>query len=443
MNYVENTNVKISTTSDLSEWVGPNVLLGGTEPQIRATVPTVEPDVFDFTDRLYALHELEGFPNGYTTGAGGTSPSNAIPIYNILRSVQYLQTLLGNYSHLSYDTIQLRFTLSDPKSMVGGILLGWYPYIDWFDKNPEETMIAMASAGTAWDPYLANFSPNTQLATFGQSNDYAFTIPWTLKTSTWPTQAIKQLDNSGPQQRSPWGEPVLWWKTLPGAASLVETGLPAYLKIFVSFKGLKFYGPGIQFNSEQVVTQSGLELAAVAEVASTLSTAAGTAMVSEDIIDRFIPKSDISESAFPGTYDQPKAVQMAYYGDTTSCDFPLTSPIFSNFSESSAPPVSTVLDFLKRPQYIGMFESSDTFIFQNDPATPFTLPTTATWFRFFAMLNRYWRGTIEAHFIVAGHPLVEVEFTSALSFRGANSPVAAPSQKSAAFFYPHNYIPRE
>jgi len=120
--------------------------------------------------------------------------------------------------------------------------------------------------------------------------------------------------------------------------------------------------------------------------------------------------------ANPGNFDNPQAVQMSYFGDTTSVSFPQTRPIFKNGLPSpNENPVPRVSDFLKRPQYIGRGLSGNTDEYFANPMQPnmdLGWVSAANYFRYFGMINRFWRGTLLLHFIVAGHPLIELEFKS-------------------------------
>lgn len=418
MDYVENTNAKSVTSSDLSQWVGPDVSVAPPTYDIRNHSDTVEPDRFDWTNRLFALHELSGKPSGWSLGPSAPDQTLAIPLFNIFRVADILTPPFTRYRSFVYDSIEVRATISDPKGLVGGVHLGWYPFIDHFDKNPVESIAAIKLAGpTQWFQWQSNFSPNTQLAPFGTSADLSWSIPWTFKTPNWLTSVALALDNSGPDERSPWGEPVFWWWQLPSAQSLVAEGLPALLKIFISFKGLRFFGPGPQLS-----LQSGLEVVAAAEVATSVASALGTAIVGDSFLDRFLPKEEISEIGLTSTYDEPKSVQLAYFGDTTSCGFPLTTPIFSPFLSGSNPTVPEVHEFLSRPQYLTTFVGDGVNV-HNNPLSPMQVstPTYSTWLRFFGMLNRYWRGTLNVHFIILGHPLVEVEFKATVRYLNSNN----------------------
>lgn len=186
------------------------------------------------------------------------------------------------------------------------------------------------------------------------------------------------LDNTIPSRRSAWGDPVFWWTSLPGVVSTVDNPLPAHLKFFITVHGMKFYGP-----SYNIVQQSGIEVAALAEVATAVASAVGVEEAASSFLDRFIPQEDVEDLDSQGTFQNPDAVQLAYFGDMTSTEYPTTSPIFSNYVDSIPAPIPTVHEFLKRPQYICTFQSNTSKTIYGDPMQ-FTDDGKAlnTWFRF-------------------------------------------------------------
>jgi hypothetical protein len=136
-----------------------------------------------------------------------------------------------------------------------------------------------------------------------------------------------------------------------------------------------------------------------------------------------------------GSYERPTAVQMAYAGDTTSNGPPPTNPIFFDMLKSKLPrhPVS---EFIGRKQYLmKMTTGSSSEIFYNSPTFPYGVSTAgkhmATWLRYFAMLNTFWRGTIVYSFVILGHPMVETKYSFVLSYP-PESTVVTPNLSTAS-----------
>lgn len=420
---IENTNTKIVSTSDLSEWVGPTTTTPDVVPHIpRSMQDLVESDHFDWTERLFSFDEIADYPDGIPIGPTQTTNFGIYDVFSLLRQYTILGFPLGKYSALSYDAIEVRFTLSDPKNLVGGMHVGWWPYIDWYDKNPEETFDTINA-----EPFLLTGfvnGPYTHMMPFGMSEDVSFTIPWSFKTPVIRCSLVLETDNSQPGQRSLYGTPCVWWTMLENSSYITTVTNPAALRIFAKFKNLRFYGPS---NEATVFSQSGLEVAAGAEVVTAVASALGADAMVDKFTSMFVPGEEVTEIASTATYDEPQAVQLAYFGDTTSCTYPTTTPIFSPHLNMSSIPVPSVHEMLSRPQYLGSFTSavSDFTEYINNPLQLFRQSSNSTstannYFRFFGMLNRYWRGTINIHFVVAGHPLVQVQFSAFVAYANSN-----------------------
>lgn len=410
MDLIENTNPKFSTSSDLSEWVGPQTLTAPPAVIPRSVGETVEPDHLDWTERLLSLDQLVlGNDAGISIGPLSNSAWSAR--LNELFRLQLLQYSLSKYRAFSYDSVDVRFTMNDPKNLMGGVIFGWSPYVDYYDEDPPFIDDVLSGDDILWTG-LVN-GPYSQLALFGMSNDVSFKIPWTYKFSCYLSEWIT-LEHSGTGQdaRPPWGAPLIWMKMLD--SSYVTTiQNPAKVRIFCKFNGLKFYGPNESVGDVLFAhPQSGLETVVAAEIASVAASALGSAV---GMGDAMYP-TDNSVSA---TYEAPQAVQMAFFGDTTSVTFPPTSPIFSAYSAPSDVPIPSVLEILKRPQLIAI--SSDQVInLVNNPVAfrENTVDKFTTYFKWFAALNRFWRGTINFHVVVAGHAMVQQQLVVTVTYPG-------------------------
>ena len=412
---VENDNATFTTTSDLSEWAGPE-MINPLLPAIpgRDPTPTVEPDEFDWTDRL--IEVSAPFPDGIPMSSAEGTTYYSFPLLATLKVADIFKSLLGKYYAFSYDSITITLTTSDPKGLVGGMLVGWIPYIDYFDKGPTQTMEAWKS-----DPLLMHAiynNPNTQLVTFGASQDITMTIPWTFKFPFYLVKWVAQETTDTQDGRPPHGYPIFWMDMLRSffVSSVI---MPARVRIFARFNGLKFYGP--MRNAADLELQSGGGALAMAAVNAAVT--AGTTIVTDTLVSKIKslggPSINTGESS-TDNFDRPQAVQMAYLGDTTSTGPPLVDPIFIPASPASREAVPSVLEMLKRPQYLTTFDTSRTSsaVITNNP-TGFGINARSNYFQYFGMINRYWRGTMILHVIVAGHPFIEVSFKARVSYPGS------------------------
>jgi len=201
------------------------------------------------------------------------------------------------------------------------------------------------------------------------------------------------------------------------------------MNIFFKFNNLRWFGPtnDPRFMSA-VERQSGA--AVVGAAASAIAASVGVDVISDTLNDLLVPKEDIEEYADVGTFDLPQAVQLAYLGDTTSCGYPNTTPIFKTSRKVDRSHTPNVLEMLRRPQFLVGLTTAATspLVFSNDPMSfqwydpfedvPGAKPPKAHYFRWFGMCNRYWRGTVIFHVVVAGHPLVQVQLDARVSYKG-------------------------
>lgn len=419
MDKVENTQEKVAMKGPTSQIVGPEKeIIAPTMVAVRGKYTGVPEDTIDWSKRLFSIDEVLGHPLGLDMGPALTSEGSYM-INHLFKDVEILSVACRKYWALKYDQIEVNFTLSNPKNLVGGVHLGWWPYQDYYDKNSTETMTViyaspMLSQGLINGPY-------THQNLYGMAKDTMFTIPWPYKTPVMPSALLTADDETDPALRPVYGTPILWWQQLPNTAYVTSVANPAKMHIWVRFVGLEFFGPTNQNLTEVIEKQSGAAVTAAVALASTVI---GDEVVglANDLGDMMFPKDEPEEMAEAGTYDLPQAVQLAYCGDTTNMDYPNTSPIFYEAYKPEGPPISTVAEMLSRPQYLGSFTTSTATatLVSNNPmsfeAPGGTIWNKATYFRWFGMLNRYWRGTICLHVVTAGHPMVEVQLESMIQY---------------------------
>ena len=413
---IENTTETHTLTSDLSEWAGPVELTIDTrDAPTRNLDNTVEPDKFDWTSRLLDLtyDSILGYP------LSPSSPTSffSFPLFSRVRQMILMRDLFTKFYGFSYSSVDVKITVSDPKGIVGGYMCGWVPYLDYFDKGPDQTMAVWHSTG----PLVTTLynHPNTIMGTFGNSQDISFTIPWSFRYPMYRCKWVLDETPDTQDGRPPPGYPIIWFDRMP-CFDVTGFPMPARLKVFAKFNDLKWYGPGLIVDEVLLDAQSGFASAASTFVST--ATAVGATILTDKITSAF-SKQGYPVSTGDGdsdTFAKPQAVQMAYAGDTTSTGPPIVDPMLIPVRPNPQPSPS-VLDFLRRPQYIGRVTTDDVRINIFADPTSFGIGAYWNYFRYFAMVNRYWRGTIKLHFIIAGHPLVEVRSTIITVYPGAGS----------------------
>lgn len=413
MDVLQNTQERAYTTiSGLSDFSGGAPILQDF-PNDGLTIgeDKVVPDHLDFANRTF-----EFFPEVLNVDYIPYGPSNfgtkMWNIWQLFKSSKVLSNMLDYYEGVTYDSIQFRFTLSNPKGISGSVVVGGGPHVNWFGVpfGQYETKYSQNNM-TIQSLMLA---PEAHLMSFSEAKDVIFTLPWQSNTSYWPTQAILNYSGSSDSNNLWPGVPVTFCQSLSAeyVSSVTDS---ARLRMFITFTGLRWLGPRVLTTSlakAKFVRQSGLEPAAMVAMVD------AAAVVGSEILSNAFEASRSSfdhEGESVGTYDAPQAVQMSYVGDSTSVGAPPVSPIFRSWMDN--PRLDhEVLDFLKRPQWIGSHLTGQSKTYYANPVAPLGLSglngsnQQCTYFRFFSKVNSYWRGTIKIHFVIMAHPAVEVSY---------------------------------
>lgn len=468
MENVENTVVKPSVTrTDLSDWSGAPVK----EPPVKLDIVKIEErvvgDSLDIGLRGFdLLEEAYGLPDGLSYGPASAPLAVYHPI-NLFRFSETMVPLVRFYEGVSWDSIQFRITLSNPKGIAGGIATGVFPYPKWNTGSFNDQR-------TAWDlnhmtrQHLI-LSPQSELMTCGEAKDVVFNVPWQYNVPYIPYKYLygggSYSDASSATPLWP-GTPVLYFISL-GMYYVSSQAYPANIKVFITFDNLKWYGPRAVAQSGEFVPnqepehplifdfeewestwhldnsflleplilkmeqdlyeqrvdlklepQSGLESAVMASVVTSMGA------VGAEIMDAFVPdtvRPDPSVSSNHGTYENPQAVQLAYVGDSTKVGPPSTTPFFKDYGDDGT--MHPVSDYIGQPQYIGNYTSGseDLVLYANPTAPRGTVDLngndqSCTYLRYFSQCASYWRGTIIFDIVIMGTPLVEVEYLFRISY---------------------------
>lgn len=411
---MENETYAVETATPLSEVSGPGLLttdVVDTPPRLDDQGPG---DTFDWTKRLVEWSALtHPGPDGISFGPAAPATYVYSHLLKDMLKWKMHELVSTRYYGFSYKAIKIRVTLSNPKNLVGGAAVGWFPYVDYFDESPVGTVgVWMADTKSTYS--LIN-STDSQLLLYGSAQDVQLTIPWTFKFPMFTTEWQRQLAEDSQESRPPHGSPIFYVTQIGGGPTAVsDLATNAFLRFYVEFEGLQYFGPQNVF-----VAQSGaagvMAAAAVGAAAeSGLSYFAGKIAEATGIEEYSTPKA--------GNYDNPQAVQMSYFGDTTSVEFPQTRPIFKNGLPSpNMTTIPRIHDFIAKPFLIATSKTSASYqAIAINPTRMMDIPSSCNYMAYFAMLSRYWRGGINLHFVVAGHPLVETELTVFVDYDNEN-----------------------
>jgi len=424
MENLENaTVVQPATKSDLSDWIGAPVIPDPVPTEgVRVGEDKVVPDYLAFANRTY-----EFLPDAYGIDHLSIGPANSTTsmwsLWDLMNNGIF-DSLATYYEGIAYDSVQFRFTLSNPKGIAGAVAVGVVPYVNWFGDAFNNTVGHMTQNNMTYQHML--LAPDMQLMNYGAGQDAVVDIPWQSNFSYWPTSAIGSYSPSTSGNNMPPGVPVIVVSDVVSRFVSSQTQ-PAQLRIFVNFKNLRWLGPRADTSGatmyhkgnmpKDMCPQSGVEPLAIAALGSVIVDAAVN-VGAEIIGDVLSPSvSSFDENVYKsGTFEAPQAVQMAYAGDTTSVGPPSTTPIFRSWMDQPRSKHS-VLEMLRDPQFLEtMITGASEGKYWANPTAPRGVPSVSTanqdctYFRFFSKVAQYWRGTINFHFLICGHPMIEVEY---------------------------------
>lgn len=418
MEIVQNAQQHEVTRSNLSDWVGDEILtsqslLSG----VRVGEDRALPNHSSVDHRMYSVISPSSNSLNDTINVGpGDMDVRVFPIHRVFQNPA-LEAMSRLYSYVSYDSVDVTISMSDPKGLLGAFVAGYYPYVPWFQTRSSSLEASRHSVNDMTKQRLM-LSPESHLAHFSAAQDVKFSVPWTLPS---PHVAVEKLwsNNAGISQFVNYGEPVLYVCPLAATSLDPNSEVTAKVRMYVKFNNLRWFGAHV------TSAQSGLETAMAigAGLAVESAVSAGAEIVS-DAVSTFVG-GGVDDDEVPDSYNDPIAVQPAYVGDSTRVGPPPNTPIFTRFMRAAQN--DSVHKFLSTPQYLSLFQfpSTGPITLWANPVDPYggslSNPNgTATYFNFFSQMAQFWRGTINFHFVICGHPFVEVEYVCSISYPDRN-----------------------
>lgn len=403
--------------SSLSQWVGPGeAVLDEPNPPPRKDDEQIPFDQFPWSDRLVQVKPTVDIGPGLVPDYGYMNPINEYFLYFPL-----FRHTAEKYTFVNWDSIEVTLTLSAPKSIVGAVMVSWFPYVDFFDESPVGTVDVYLDNSLNHNFYTFINSSNSQIMVYGQASTATMIIPWSFKEAMLPIEHIYQENDVSPQSARPnHGWPICVFKQM--VASYISTvEMPATLRWFVKIKGLRLAGPTAgEISPLRIEAQSGLEpLGAVALAAAT---EAGLSYITDAVVGAANTASpSVTDNVIEGSFEYPQSVQMSYFGDTSSVGFPETKPLLNaGMQKPENPSDWKVHDFLKRPQFVGLANNvgspGDIHVHPFHLGTTASAVTGSNYFGFFGLLNQFWRGTLIYDFLILGHDFVECSFRVRVDF---------------------------
>lgn len=435
--------------SDLSDFVGSELTAyDGMGDALRIGQDKVVADHMDYALRAYDFFQ-EGFGMASLPYGPSSAPTREFALVELMRESATFQQMLYFFDGVAYDSVNFRITCSAPKGLTGGFIVGSYPYQPWGDTDLA-TYYASHDLNDMTRRHLT-LSPYSALVCYSQAEDVSFEIPW-QHNADYLTR--KYIQSGSDFFHQPWpGTPILYFVDA-GSRYVSSQSLPAIIRVFVKFTNLRFVAPSVLTqvkNGEQVVEDSvedffdqlnakqdlwrespklaWLETAdrdffddifhdrdpflhqSGAEVGVMAAATAGTEILSA-LTELFSPQD--TESNKKGSYESPKAVQLAYVGDSTVRGAPPTNPIFKSFGATGG--THPISEMITQPQWIHTLTTDQTQVYYANPVAPvgvndlYGTNQLPTYLRFFSQAATYWRGTLFFDFVIMGHPMVEVEY---------------------------------
>lgn len=421
---IENEIVAEETNSSLSSVVGPVIVLNDDTLSVRPPAP------------LGLIHEsvhwlTREMQLGASRSFGPTSSSlETYQPLGYLRDQSVPSKILEKYAFFSYDSLEFRVTLSNPKNLVGAAVVAASPF-----QTFDPALSTIAGFITGFDIKNMCMRENSVLMPYGAGLDAVITIPWTFRQPVLNVRQIKTYLDPNPPMI---GWPILQVRNI--TSSFVGGNLSsAILNVYMKIHNPRFYGP----QAETFDAQSGLLAAGVGlgvkivadnykDVFSVLGKTAceATGACSPETAQFF---ADTASDVVEKNFSNPGKVMQSFFGDTNSITRfglgGLRGP--QPFSPKTIPcpdeSEHSFMSFLSRPQHLVNGASGGSLNFlTNNPVNP--QPNTilsTSWFAYFSKLARFWRGTLNLHFVICGHPLVEVEFSSLIRYYNPGDPIVS------------------
>lgn len=401
--------------SFLSDWSGAPVTgVSIVTDSVSAKQDKVVPDHIDIARRGF-----EFFPEAYGGAFLSYGPASApLSVYNLTQLFHaggVLANLIDFYEGLSYDTVHFRVTCSNPKGLAGAFMCGIYPWKTW-DNRSFSTVAATHDLNLMTRQHLA-LSPQCELVSYGEARDIKFSVPWQHNVDYLPRRYFQKFDPASPVNQLWPGTPVIWFQNI--AADYVSSqSLPAQIRVYVTFDNLRWVGP----NESASAPLDGFE-AQSGDFTSVPGLAIMAGTVGSELVNTIIGKVDSSNvvATNKSSYENPKAVQLAYVGDSTKMGPPGNTPIFKDW-DSDMTDMHPVLEFIKRPQYLHTINTGTTYIYYANPTGPRGSDSyngqsqDCTWLRYFSQSACFWRGTMIFDIVILGHPMVEVSYKLSINY---------------------------
>lgn len=428
MNTLEAPAPNQITRSIVSDWVGDPVLRSETDLDALNLEDKVTFDTHQLTERMFDL--LDAYD------PGPISLTATVDFYRPLKLLlgRVLLPLLKTYAAVAYDSIDLTFSVSDPKCLVGGLHVGCTPYTAWQRYASEVSLKDLWNLSPQMRSNLL-LSPNVTAIYYGESADVKMNIPWQFNTAYLNRDDLYRIESHVRQMVV--GEPLVFVVPMD-SYYVTDIANPPVLRIFTKFNNLRYANPSylesfdFQMGTIETDFQSGLEPLMVGLAVET-AIAAGVEVVSNLAGTPTVEETGESKS---GTYEEPTSVSLSYIGDSTSMSPPQVTPTFSTFSGS--PSRHQIIEFLKRPQFVGTFNASAiAHALYANPMDPLLNAAglgndVVTYFNWFGQCAQYWRGTLVFDVVIMGHPLVEVAYNFSLAYPQTEDYFNASGQFSEA-----------
>lgn len=422
-----------STDGSLSQYHGPEVVLESDHIEERdLKLCTLDGDTVEWFSRDFLLTRQK---------LGMTSGVNEILInpYSVL-SQPNPTAFRNKYRFMSWKSIKIRVTCSDPKACTGFYSVVCVP----FNKSVPNTY----TQGNLYGPYIDSMWSmplHSYCKSFGAPGDIEFDFPWSFRTPMMSITEIGSMSDTRP------GVPIL--QVAVRDQHYVGTSVAdPYFQIFVKFEGIKFYCPIYS-------AQSGVLAGVAAPIIADLATH-GIRYAADAIFDRYGMKMEattnifsenlkkqagkFSSAQFGNDYSKPVDITPSIIGDTISEEVSWNLPIRGKMNDFVMHPQRPIEDvelmhFLSRPQHIGTFNQDalnpyefTNFIFTFRP-NGLLADLGTNWFTFFSRLARYWSGDLYLDVLVHGHATVESRLTVTTLYRNIFGAAPLDPASSASF----------
>jgi hypothetical protein len=155
---------------------------------VRIGDDKVVADHLDISNRLFNMLESGG--EYFSISPSGNGKPDLLSLWDMMKLNPVLSKLLQLYAGVTYDSVTFRFSLSNPKGLVGAVVVGGFPFVNWLGDQLSFADSQLVFGENLMTRQWLMSSPESHLLTMGEAKDVEFTMPWQSNFPYWSTVQV-------------------------------------------------------------------------------------------------------------------------------------------------------------------------------------------------------------------------------------------------------------